>query len=246
MEIKKAHVPQSDDASFLRVHSPTVIKTNAGLRPKCPREHSDQSPETLLATETGVVRVPVAVETAPREHHLVDILDEVRDVAALNASPSEDGLPGEVSPEELDPLGLNDLEFEDIHAAGQQAGVNQVRQNGATLNQTGAPLIPVEPKLRFPRLDGGDDVDLQERHPNLGEAGFPSLTEASYILGRPPGRLKCISELVRLSFRKTRHVSFLSGHMCPLYCWAKRCCFRRSGESLYGQKALSAVANFII
>lgn len=37
-----------------------------------------------VATETGVVRVPVVVEMVPIEHHLVVILDEVRDVVVLN------------------------------------------------------------------------------------------------------------------------------------------------------------------
>ena len=37
-----------------------------------------------VATETGVVRIEVVVEMIPVEHHLVVILDEVRDIVVLN------------------------------------------------------------------------------------------------------------------------------------------------------------------
>ena len=111
-----------------------VIKTNAGQRSEYPREHSDLSPENLLATETGTVHVEEVVEKVPVENHLAVTLEEVRNVNAPNASPSEDGLSGKMPPKKLDTLDLNGLEFGEVGTTGQKTGLREVRKNFPTRN----------------------------------------------------------------------------------------------------------------
>ncbi len=111
-----------------------VIKTNAGQRSEYPREHSDLSPENLLATETGTAHVEVEVEMAPEENHPSVMLDEVRNAIVLNASPSEDGLSGKMPPKKLDTLDLNGLEFGEVGTTGQKTGLREVRKNFPTRN----------------------------------------------------------------------------------------------------------------
>jgi len=162
--------------------------------------------------------VPVAVEPVPEQHHPATALDETRHAAVLNATPSEDGLSGEVLPEELDALGLDGLELGEVSAAGEKTSLLQVCVDDATPRILVPLLAFVQPELRPTFDDGSDDVTATtEGVANPDETITSRLSEKGHILGRPFGRRERISHLAELAPGKVgRHVFLLCGTCATL------------------------------
>ena len=127
-------------------------------------------------------------------------------VPNMNTLPPKDSFLTEVSPKEIDALGLDGLELVETHTAREKTGLLQIDVDYAPLYITLALrvlfvlLTPVEPELRPPLDDGSGDVAATtERVVNLNEAITPRLTHEGHVLGGPVRHLKSLSPLSQLS-----------------------------------------------
>lgn len=138
------------------------------------------------------------------QHDLATALDEVRHAADLDATPSEDGLPPEVRPEEVEPLGLDGLELREVGKARDEAGLLQVRVDHAPPDVPVALLLLVEPELGPSLHDGSDDVaTATESITDPDEAITPGLTHEGHVLRRPAGCREDVSPLPKLPVRES-------------------------------------------